>query len=237
MEFYKSKGIDKFPSSWPEIITLFLAIISFLLSLRKENRWLFIIPIFFMILSAIFLINDLGLFNRLGRWYRLKRSIKKWNKEAKKQYPKFVLILKKSELFRELMDHLDRAEWCNQNNYPYLKNISFVNWYWGILETAESLKVKRLNEMKLITQRFRDFLVAFNGYYIQTFSTAFKLGQAKYPNEDFKKMIVQLKRRYDDVLTEYDDFCREFNERCANSVLVPIYTHPPDLDWEKGVKP
>jgi hypothetical protein len=237
MEFYKSHEINKHPGRWPEIITLFLGIISFLLSLTKENHWLFIIPIFFMVLSAILLINDLALFSRLVKWYRLKRSIKKGNKETKKQYSKFVLILEKSGLFRELMDQLDRTEWYNKNNYPYLGNIHFVNWYNGILETAKALKIKHLDEMKLITQRFRDFLVAFNGYYIQTFSTAYKLGQAKYSNEDFKKIIVQLKRQYDDVLSEYDDFCKEFNNKCANSVLVPIFTRPPDLDWAKGDKP
>jgi len=236
MEFNNPHEMDRHQGRWPEIIIMFMAIGSFLWSLRKENHWLFVIPIFFILVSTVLLIRDSSLFGRLAKGYRQKKYNKKGNREAKRQYSKFVLVLEKSGLFRDLMDHLDRTEWNNKDNYPQLGNIRFVNWYNGILETAKGLKIKHLDEMKLIAQRFRDFLDAFNEHYIQTFSTAYKLGHAKYPNEDFKKQIVQLKRQYDNVLIEYNDFCKEFNDKCTNSILVPIFRLPPDLEWAKGDK-
>jgi hypothetical protein len=237
MEFNNFREMDKHQVKWPEIIIMFMTIISFLWSLRKESVWWVLIPIALFVLCVVLLIRDSGLFNRLVNRHRLRKQYKRGDRETKKHYSRFVLLIEKSGLFRNLMDHLDRTEWANKDNYPQLGNIRFVNWHNRILETAKGLKIKHLDEMNLIVQRFRDFLEAFNEHYIQTFSTAYKLGHAKYPSEDFKKQIVQLKRQYDNVLGEYNDFCKEFNNKCSNSILAPIYSFPPDLDWVKGDKP
>jgi hypothetical protein len=235
MEFNNGHETDKYPAKWPEIIIMFMAIISFFWQSREGNPWFLIIPVFFILLSIVLLLRDWGLFSRLVKGYRLKKQNKRGNREAKKHYSSLIRLIEKAGLFRLLMDHLDRTEWNTKEYFPYLGNIPFVNWYNDIIGTAKGLKIKRLDELKLISQRFRDFLDAFNEHYVRTFSTAYKLGQAKYPNEDTKKTIIQLKRQYDALLIEYNDFCKKFNNKCANSVLVPIFL-PPDLDWKQGDK-
>lgn len=237
MESNNLPETDKHQVKWPQIIIMFMAIGSFFWTLRNQSRWLLIVPICFILLSLVLLVRDSGPYKRLVKGYRLKKKNKKERRETKKYYPRFVLLVEKSCLFRNLMDYLDRTEWNNKENYPYLRNISFVNWHNDILQTAKGLKIRNSDEMKLISQRFKDFLDAYNAHYLETFSTAYKLGQAKYPNEDIKKQIVQLKRRYDNFLDEYNDFCKEVNSKCANSVLAPVYCLPPDLDWAKGDKP
>ena len=236
MELNKPNEINRHQGRWPQIIIMLVAVGTFLWTLRKEGRWLLIVPIFLIVLSAVLLIRDSGLFNRIIKRYRLKKKYRIGDREAKKLYSRFVLLVEKSELFRYLMDYLDRSEWNTKDYCPQLGNILFVNRYNDILETAKGLKIKHLDEMKLISQRFRDFLDSFNEHYIQTFSIAYKLGQAKYPNEDIKKKVVQLKRQYDSFLYDYNDFCKEVNSRCGISVLVPFFSIPPDLDWEKGDK-
>jgi len=235
MEFNNGHETDKHRAKWPEIIIMFMAIISFFWQARKENPWLLIIPVFFILLSIVLLLRDSRLISRLVKGCRLKKQSKRQDREARKHYSSFVLLIEKAGLFRQLMDHLERTEWNTKENYLQLGNIPFVNWYNDIFGTAKGLKIKHLNEMKLISQRFRDFLNAFNEHYIRTFSIAYKLGQAKYPNEDTKKSIIQLKRQYDALLIDYNDFCKEFNDKCANSPLIPIFL-PPDLDWIKGDK-
>lgn len=225
------------PTKWPEIVTLLLGIISFWFSSMKPTPWLVYIPVLFLVLTIVLIIRDADLFQWIAKWYRVRSQNRIGNKVTRKEYRGFVLLIEKLGVAQELASELERTEWANRENYTYFGNVHFGNWYTGIKETAQGLKVKRLSEIKLIAQRLRDYLNAFNGYYVQTLSSAYKQGHAKYPNEDYKKKIFQLKRQYDVALTEHDDFCKAFNVKCKNeNALIPVYTLPPDFDWEKGNK-
>jgi hypothetical protein len=238
MEFNQphETGKDK-QNKWTEIISALSTLALFFYALLNHAKlWLLILSTILIVVLTLIIVRDLGLFTWIGKLYSARRQIKNGNRLARQEFRKFVLLIEKMKIAQELASELDRTEWINQENYTYFGNVHFGNWYTGIKEEAEKLRINHLIEMKLIAQQLRDYLIAFNGYYIQTMSTAYKLGRAKYSNEDYKKKIVQLKRQYDSALTEYDDFCKAFNSRCKSDVLIPVFNMPPDLDWKAGDK-
>ena len=226
-------------TSWPEIIALLSALGTSIYASSIQQSWFVIVPILLAVIKTILLLRDIGIFNWLVRSYRTRRAQVVGNLVVGKKYIEYLRFVERAEIVKELMHELRNAQWHNQKTIAYIQNInstSFENLYNEILSSTKQQKLKRIREMKLLGQRFRDYFTVFDLCCLRLYSWGLREGEVKYQNEEHKKRIVQLKNKYDKFIEEYNNFCRTLTYKAEHEILTPIYDNPPDLDWSAGLK-
>lgn len=225
-------------TSWPEIIALLLALGASIYASSIQQSWFVVVPILLTVITVMFLMRDTGVFSSLVSSCRAARARLAGNLAVRQNYIEYLRFVERAEIIKELMNELRNAQWRNQKTIAYIQNInsmSFENLYNEILSSTKQQKLKQIREMKLLGQRFRDYITIFNLCCLRFYSQGLREGEVKYQNEDHRKRIVQLNNKYDKFVDEYNDFCRTLTYKAQYDILTPIHDHAPDLDWSKGL--
>lgn len=236
MQYNKLIPTDK-KTSWPEIIALLSALGTSIYASSIQQSWFVIVPILLAVITTILLLRDIGVFRWLVSSYRTTRGQLIGNLTVRQNYVGYLRFVERAEIVKELMSELRNAKWYHEKTIFYVQNInstSFENLYSEILNSTKQQRIKRIKEMELVGQRFRDFINTFNRCCLQLYSLGFKEGEVKYQNEDHRKRIIKLKSTYDKTIEEYNNFCKTLNYKAHREILCPIYDVQHDLDWSAG---
>lgn len=228
---------DRKKTSWPEIIALLSALGTSIYASSIQQSWFVIVPILLAVITTILLLRDIGLFRWLASFYRLTRGKFKGNLAVRQNYVEYLRFVERVEIVKELIRELRNAKWHHEKTIFHVQHISTISFeylYTEILNSTKEQRIKRIKEMELIGQRFRDFINTFNHFFLQLYSLGFKEGEVQYQNEDHRKRIIKLKNSYDKIIEEYNNFCKTLNYKAHREILWPIHDAPPDLDWPAG---
>jgi hypothetical protein len=212
---------------WPEIVMMFLALTSSGYALWTRSALMVVLTGILTVIALLLTIRDSGL---IGWWLTVRLEIRA-NRVAKKMYPRFVKIIERAGVHRELVTELRNVDW-QVSPVPHIAHMSFDDWYGDIRRLAPQFRVRRASEMSLIGSRFFDFLRVLNQEYFRPLSEELRQGHAKYRNEQSIKSARSAKDSYDRFLESYNEFCDEVNEAARRNVLVPIHYTPTAFDWD-----
>ena len=223
---------------WPQIVTLLAALSTSLYTqLSQTNSWFYPVPVVLTLISLFLLARDGGVFG----WFRRKMQAASANRLARCAQPAFAKQIKKARVYQDLVRELQNGvEWVaqvpGQVDIPIFVNMYFDNWCNEVLGSTESVKIRRAVELELLADRFKDFLLVLNSYFLSPYSDALRAGKARYKTEQAMKSLQQVKGKYDRFLETYNEFCEDLNEKTKRRMLTSIHNIPAALDWSAGQK-